>query len=430
MIFYGPELLTHRRKMRMKFNKSSQFLLVSAISLLAAGLITACSTNTLDFVYVSSSRAAGTNNYGEIDVLEINSVSGAMRPIPASPFPSGGRNPVAEAVSTDNANLYVVNHDDNTIVQFMIGSDGKLYPQNTVNTPGIFPIAIAVSGSNLFVVDTYQPLPACSSAVPCSGSVGVFPILPASGSGSTATLSGALGTPITNASIGASYWPLTLLSKPSDVLVPTAVNVLESGKNIYVTAYDATVTPNVGYVFGFTIGTGGALSPLNGGVPFAAGVHPSAIASDSTGTYVYVTDSASGNIRGYSVAAGILTQLSGSPFPAGNQPSAIVIDSSYLYAANSLDGNVEAYSIASGALKYLGGSATPVTYATGTQPVAMGIDPSASHFLFTANFLGDNVSNFELNATDGTLINTQHSPYTTNAQPTAVVAIPHGSAQK
>jgi len=190
------------------------------------------------------------------------------------------------------------------------------------------------------------------------------------------------------------------------------------------------VTPNVGYVFGFTIGTGGALSPLNGGVPFAAGVHPSAIASDSTGTYVYVTDSASGNIRGYSVAAGILTQLSGSPFPAGNQPSAIVIDSSYLYAANSLDGNVEAYSIASGALKYLGGSATPVTYATGTQPVAMGIDPSASHFLFTANFLGDNVSNFELNATDGTLINTQHSPYTTNAQPTAVVAIPHGSAQK
>jgi len=412
--------------MRMKFNKSSQLLLVSAISLLAAGLITACSTNTLDFVYVSSSRAAGTNSYGEIDVLEINSVSGAMRPIPASPFPSGGRNPVAEAVSTDNTNLYVVNHDDNSIVQFLIGNDGKLYPQNTVNTPGIFPVAVAVSGSNLFVVDTYQPLPACSSADPCSGSVGVFPILPASGSGSTATLSGALGTPVTNASIGASYWPLILPAKPADVLVPTAVNVLESGKDLYVTAYDASVTPNVGYIFGFTIGTSGALSTLNGGVPFAAGVHPSAISSDSTSTYVYVTDSASGNIRGYSVAAGILTQLSGSPFPAGNQPSAIVTDSAYLYVANATDGNVEAYSISSsGALKFLGGSTTPVTYATGTQPVAMGIDPSANHFLFTANFLSDNVSNFELNSKDGTLINTQHSPYTTNAQPTAVVAIPH-----
>jgi 6-phosphogluconolactonase (cycloisomerase 2 family) len=59
-----------------------------------------------------------------------------MRQIPTSPFPSGGRNPVAEAVSSDNTNLYVVNQDDNTIVQFIIGNDGKLYPQNTVNTPG------------------------------------------------------------------------------------------------------------------------------------------------------------------------------------------------------------------------------------------------------------------------------------------------------
>ena len=138
-----------------------------------------------------------------------------MRQIPTSPFPSGGRNPVAEAVSSDNANLYVVNQDDNTIVQFVIGNDGKLYPQNTVNTPGIYPLAVAVSGTNLFVVDTYQPLPTCSTAEPCSGSVGVFPLLPASGSGSSATLSGALGTPIVNPSTGASYWPLILPSNPS-----------------------------------------------------------------------------------------------------------------------------------------------------------------------------------------------------------------------
>jgi 6-phosphogluconolactonase (cycloisomerase 2 family) len=418
--------------MRMKFNKSSQLLLVSAASLLAAGLITACTSNTLDFVFVSSSLAAGTSSYGEIDVFEINSVSGAMRQIPASPFPSGGRNPVAEAVSSDNANLYVVNRDDNSIVQFLIGPDGKLYPESTVNTPGIFPIAAAVSGSNLFIVDTYQPLPSCSSADPCPGSVGVFPILAASGSGSTATAGGGLGTPLTNASIGTSYWPLMLPSSPGDIMVPTAINVLKSGTTIFVTAYDSSVTPNVGYVFGFSIGSGGMLTALNGGVPFTAGVHPSAIASDSTSKYVYVTDSIGGNIRAYSVASGILSPVSGSPFLAGDHPSAIVTDSGYLYVANSQDGNVEAYSISSsnGALKFLGGSATPITYATGTQPVAMSIDPSASHFLFTANFLSNNVSNFELNASDGTLINTQHSPYTSNAQPTAVVAIPHGSAQK
>ena len=140
--------------MRMKFNKSGQLLLVSLGSLLVAGLLTACATLTVDFVYVTSAKAAGPNNYGLVDVFEVNSESGMMRQIPTSPFPSGGRNPVADAVSTDFADLYVVNEDDNTIVQFIIGNDGKLYPQNTVNTPGIFPMAVAVAGSFLYVADT------------------------------------------------------------------------------------------------------------------------------------------------------------------------------------------------------------------------------------------------------------------------------------
>jgi len=140
--------------------------------------MTACSTATLDFVYVSSSLAAGPNSYGEIDVFEINAVSGFMRPIPASPFPSGGRDPVAEAVSSDNATLYVVNQLDNNIVQFLIGSDGKIYPQNTVNTPGIYPLAVAVNGSNLFVVDTFQPLATCSLADPARGRLRYFPSNP------------------------------------------------------------------------------------------------------------------------------------------------------------------------------------------------------------------------------------------------------------
>ncbi len=180
--------------MPMKFNKSGQsagspaaglrswggLLLAAAASLGVASLLTACDqfsgTLTADFVYVTSARAAGPNQYGEVDVFEINQESGRMRPLRTSPFPSGGRNPVAEAVHPDNQTLYVVNRDDNTIVQFAIGTDGKLYPQNTVNTPGIFPVAAAVSGKNLFVADTYEPLPTCSPASPCTGSVAAFPI--------------------------------------------------------------------------------------------------------------------------------------------------------------------------------------------------------------------------------------------------------------
>ncbi len=406
--------------MRMKFNKPSQLLLVSAASLLVAGLMTACGSLTTDYVYVASSQAAGPNNYGEIDVFEINAVSGFMRQIPTSPFPSGGRNPVAEAVSGDYQNLYVVNQDDNTIVQFKIGSDGKLYPLNTVNTPGIFPLAVAVKGANLFVVDTYQPLPTCSNAEPCSGSIAVFSLL-TSDQAKAANLypwPDTLGSPVANPGNGANFWPLILASSSTDVILPTGINVLASGAYVYVSAYDTTT--NAGYVFGFSVSSSGVLTSIGA---VAAGVHPSAIASDSSSGYVYVTDSTNGNVLGYSVASGVLTKLSGSPFPAGNKPSAIVVDPNpkypYAYVANALDGSVSAYSISSGQLTRVG------TYAAGLQPVAIGIDPSTNHFLFTANFLGSNVSDFELSAASGTLVNTQHSPYTGNALPTAVAAIPH-----
>jgi len=407
--------------MRMKFNKSSQLLLVSASSLLMAGLVTACATLTTDFVFVTSSKAAGANNYGEVDVFEINQQSGVMRQIPTSPFPSGGRNPVSEAVSADNYNLYVANQDDNTIVQFVIGNDGKVYPQNTVNTPGIYPLAIAINGTNLFVVDTYQPLPTCSTAAPCSGSIGVLPIT----IGKTSPPSDTLGAPVANGSL--TYWPLILPSSPKDIIVPTAVNVLASGSTVYVTAYDSTVSPSVGYVFAFAVGSTGALTPLNGGVPYPAGVHPSAVASDSTSSYVYVADLLSAQVLGYSVSSGALTPLPSSPFPAGNQPAAVVADPKYpfVYVANSLDNTISAYSTSNGALTSIG------SYATGEQPVAIGIDPSTNHFLYTANFLGSGingtVSGFELDPTAGTLVNSENSPYNANAQPTAVVAIPHQS---
>jgi 6-phosphogluconolactonase (cycloisomerase 2 family) len=408
--------------MRMKFSRSSQLVLVAAASLLVATFVTACETLTVDFVFVACSKAAGANNYGELDVFEINSESGRMRQIPTSPFPSGGRDPVAEAVSADYQNLFVVNQDDNTIVQFVIGNDGKLYPFNTVNTPGIFPLAIAANKANVFVVDTYQPLPLCSTADPCPGSIAVFPLTAGGSSSSSCTASVCLGTAATNTAVGKQYWPLLLSgANSSHVIVPTAVNVLASGSYVYVTAYDSSVSPSEGYVFGFSVGSGGVLTALTGS-PFAAGVQPSAIASDPTNTYVYVTDYASGNVRGYTVSSnGALTALSGSPFLAGDQPTAVVVDPSYAYAyvTSYTDDTVTAYSMSSGILTSIG------SYATGLEPVAMGIDPSTSHFLYTANFLANNVSGFELSATNGSLLDAQFSPYTTNAQPVAVATIPH-----
>jgi len=270
-------------------------------------------------------------------------------------------------------------------------------------------------------VDTYQPLPLCSTADPCSGSIAVYPLTAA-----TSSTPIALGTPATNPAVNAQFWPLTLPSAPSDVIVPTAVNVLASGAYVYVTAYDSSVTPNVGYVFGFTVGSGGALTPLNGGVPHDMGVgskgfgiRPSAIASDPTSTHVYVTDSTNGIVVSYSLASGILNEIKDTP--TGNDPTGVVVDPTYAYAyvTNETDASVTAYSISSGGLTSIG------TFATGLQPVAIGIDPSTNHFLFTVNFLDNTVSDFELSATAGTLLDAQFSPFATSAEPVAAAAIPH-----
>jgi 6-phosphogluconolactonase len=415
--------------MRMTFKRSSQLVLVSAASLLAAGLVTACGTLTADFVYVTSAKAAGANSYGEVDVFEVNSQSGRMRTIPTSPFPSGGRNPVAEVTSPDHADLYVVNRDDNSVVQFIIGTDGKLYPQNTVNTPGIFPISVATAGSFLAVASTYQPLPTCSPAAPCSGSVAIFPILNAQQAQALNPTQppNTLGAPVVNANISASYWPITLPANPSHVITPTGVTSAAGGALIFVSAYDTSVSPTAGYVFGFGVNSDGSLTPINNGIPLPAGIQPSAIASAPTSTATfYVTDQVSNRIFVYTADGnGNLVQAPGSPFATGNTPAAVVVDATghYVYVANATDSNVVAYSTAGGGLTPIASS--PSGYTTGTQPVAIGIDPSLNQYLYTANFLGNTVTGFQINATDGTLLNSQFSPYNANANPTAVAAIPH-----
>ncbi len=76
-----------------------------------------------------------------------------MYQITDSPYGSGGRNPVADVATPNGKNLYVINHDDNTIVEFAIGTDGKLYPQQTCNLPGSYPMQLAVNqaGTYLYV---------------------------------------------------------------------------------------------------------------------------------------------------------------------------------------------------------------------------------------------------------------------------------------
>ena len=395
----------------MKFGKVGQVGLVSAIAIGLATLFTACSTLNVGFLFVATTKQTP----GQMEVYEVNSESGVLRTIPTSPFPSGGRDPVAEAVAPNFDNLYVVNDDDNNIVQFGIGTDGKLYPQSTINTPGTYPLAVAVNaaGTYLYVVDTLGPVAGCSLANPCPGDVAAYPI----------NSDGSLGAAVTNNTTYPDYWPLLLSPNNSTtVLTPTAINILANGSNVYVTAYDSA--SDAGYLFAFSVNSSGALTALNGGIPLSVGSEPVAMISDSGSQYLYVVDERKNQIDSFSVqSGGTLNPVSVAA--TGDQPSALAIfNNQFLYVANSLDSTVTAYSVSSGALTMI------ATYASSTNPVAITVDPRQLGFLYTVNFLGNSLSGYKINPSSGALINTQQTPYLSSAQPTAISGIPHGGATK
>jgi 6-phosphogluconolactonase (cycloisomerase 2 family) len=127
------------------------------------------------------------------------------------------------------------------------------------------------------------------------------------------------------------------------------------------------------------------------------------------------------------------------PFKTGNEPTSIVIDPRglYIYVSNELDSDVTGYSItlATGTPSAVSNSNSSILYATDTAPVAIAVDPALGRFIYTANYLGNSVSGFRLNADNGVLTTTQATPYPlyasgsfkTGSYPAAVAIVPHGN---
>ena len=93
----------------MKFSKFGRIALASVVSLGLGFGATACGpSNTIDFLYVTSSKA----NPGQINVYKVDSEAGALIPIADSPYSSGGRNPVADVASANGKNPVSYTHLD------------------------------------------------------------------------------------------------------------------------------------------------------------------------------------------------------------------------------------------------------------------------------------------------------------------------------
>ena len=395
----------------MKFSKLSQLALVSAIGLIVATLLTSCELVTIDFVYVAASAGASAGSAGQIYGYATDAQSGAIRSA-ITPVASGGTNPVAMATTSDFLNVYVANQGNNSVVHFTVADTGVLTEKDSVTLPNT-PVSIAVNSANtyLYVVSGTSSATLTEYAL-SSGTIG------------SATSSQAL----------------TLTAYPTDTIIPTGVVVLANNDAVYVTAYDKSAynpggttssNANPGWVFGYSVGSSGVLTaPSNS--PYQAGVKPSALATDPTSRFIFVTDYASNELIGYTVlSTNVLSFMINGPFRTGNEPTSIVIDPRgiYMYVTNSLDDTLSAYSIAlpTGTPSTIVGSGSTAGNTTDTDPVSVTVEPSLGRYVYTANHLGDSISGFKLNPQTGALTSTQAGPYPTGALPTAVIAVPHGN---
>jgi 6-phosphogluconolactonase len=419
----------------MKLRKSGQALLATATTLgLGLGLTSCSQSNTVDYVYVTASKA----NPGQISVYKADSQSGALTQIQDSPYPSGGRNPVGAVTSTNGKYLYVINKDDNNIVQFAIGTDGKLYPQQTCNTPGSEPVALALypnqgtlssgstpSNSYLFVVDFYSPTtpggPAYSSANPGPGALVVYPV-----DTTTGQIGGSNCTPVQQSFVDANNVSQTATYVPIG-FSPTGVNVLANGSAVYVAAQDGlpSATSTLGEVDAFDVSSG-ALSAVT---KYPTGTAPSAIASDPTNRFLYVTDSRQNQLITYTIlSTGVLNASQNPPIKTDTFPVAITVDPRgfYIYVANYNSADVSAYAInqSTGTPSAVAGASS---YATGAGPSCVIVEPGLGRFVYTANFIDNTVTGLQLNPNTGALTTNQNSPYLSAGQPTCAAAIPHGN---
>jgi 6-phosphogluconolactonase len=384
----------------MKLSKFGRITLASVVSLgLGFGVVACGPSNTIDFIYVTSSK----NNPGEINAYKVDSEVGALIPLVGSPSSSGGANPVAAVASANGKNLYVVNHDSNTLVVFAISTDGSLSQQQSCPAPGSAPTQLAINkaGTYLYVVETYQP--SYNANHPGPGGLVVFPINASGQLGATSC------TPVANGSNG--FFPVGNN--------PVAVNVVASGSYVYaVNESDATISA-------FQVGSSGGLTSIG---TFPVGVAPNAIASDPTSKFIYVTDGAANQLVGF------LIQLNGTlialqtPFKTDNLPDSVQVDPRgiYVYVANYNANDVSAYTIdrATGNATQIAGS---TTYAVDAGPTCILIEPAEARYVYTSNFLGNTVSGLGLNPSTGALTPVQNTPFKAAGQPTCSAAITHGN---
>ncbi|HTW59192.1 MAG TPA: beta-propeller fold lactonase family protein [Terriglobales bacterium] len=290
------------------------------------------------------------------------------------------------ALHPSNKYLYAANSGESDVSLFTISSDGALNEQLPRQTVGVEPTMLAIdpAGAYLYVANAG------------SNSISVFSISSSNGS----------LTPITQSSSGGPQAPLGLS--------PINMKLSPSGNVLYVTGQGVLG----GEVQAFTL-TSGQLALVQ--TPFQAGNNPAGLAVSPNG-YLYTANSLDNSISEFSIGTGgALTPIAGSPIGETYlSPLALLVSNSgnFLCIANEGSSNIAVYSIGSdGSLSVV--STSP--FASNAEPAFIASDPN-SDYVFMGNQSSPAVQSFGLSGGSGTL--TEVASYPLPGTATSIVVVP------
>ncbi len=212
-------------------------------------------------------------------------------------------------------------------------------------------------------------------------------------------------------------------------MLPTA---RASGENYRYFVYVANYNDNNVSAYSANADTG-VLTQLPGS-PFAAGQYPASVTATADGEYIYVTNQGDGTVSAYAVdqESGALTEIAGSPYSTSTyddedhspEPVASVIspDGGRLYVANRYNNNIKVFAIGSGGA--LSSEGYMIDFNGVSTPLAncsVAVHPSG-RYLYAANMHSRSISAFN---TD-TLQRLPNSPFDTGVCPRSVAVHPGG----
>lgn len=350
------------------------------------------SSSTGDYVYVANT------NSGSLAGFSVG--TGTLTAVSGSPY-SLGFAPNAVVVNAANTMVFVAgsNGTYGFINVYSIGSGGALSLMASNNVGAADEVSIDVSQDGSWLVGIDANGPAAHEVI-----VDEYQI-----NGSTGALTlGTAGTYTYTGTQPPTINPLGVKFAPNEDYVFAAVG----------TAGDL--------VFPFSSSTGisssGVLSLSLGS---QSTVSDNALAVSSNSAYLYIARSGpGGGLAVYTIGSGgALTEVSGSPLAAGNQPSSVVVNKAGtdIYVANQLDSTISGYSISStGAVAVL----SPATSSVVAKPRALAVDNGGTYLLTTSYVSTPDLSMYSYNSAAGLSFATSTSTAASGGtEPTGAVSL-------